>query len=197
MIAGRTVPEPLDLVEAFINTLDLERQSDEIATPAALKNWLRARKLIGASTSISPAELARALQLREALRSAARSNNGDRHDGRSLRELSRLARHQTLLLALGPQGETRLIPAKEGFEAALGQIMAAVAVSMLTGSWVRLKSCASDDCQWAFYDASKNRSRRWCDMADCGNEAKGRAFRSRRATRPSPRRRPAEATPRA
>ncbi len=38
----------------------------------------------------------------------------------------------------------------------------------------RLKECSSEDCTWLFVDQSKNRSRRWCDMKDCGNRAKAR-----------------------
>jgi len=42
---------------------------------------------------------------------------------------------------------------------------------------------------WAFYDESKNRSRRWCSAAECGNLIKVRRFRERqRAARPAPRR---------
>ncbi len=42
-----------------------------------------------------------------------------------------------------------------------------------------MKECAADNCNWLFYDASRNRSRRWCDMRDCGNRAKVRRFRKR------------------
>lgn len=44
----------------------------------------------------------------------------------------------------------------------------------------RLKLCDADDCGWLFIDASRNRSRRWCDMSECGNRAKVRRFRERR-----------------
>lgn len=43
----------------------------------------------------------------------------------------------------------------------------------------RLKFCDAHDCGWLFIDASRNRSRRWCDMADCGNRAKVRRFRQK------------------
>lgn len=43
----------------------------------------------------------------------------------------------------------------------------------------RIRECASDTCAWVFVDRTKNHSRRWCDMAGCGNRAKGRAFRQR------------------
>lgn len=41
----------------------------------------------------------------------------------------------------------------------------------------RLKFCHAHDCGWLFIDASRNRSRRWCDMGDCGNRAKVKRFR--------------------
>jgi predicted RNA-binding Zn ribbon-like protein len=46
-------------------------------------------------------------------------------------------------------------------------------------NWPRLKACHALDCGWVFLDASRNASRRWCDMGDCGNRAKGAAFRER------------------
>jgi len=48
------------------------------------------------------------------------------------------------------------------------------------GRWERLKACPREECEWAFYDKSKNRSGRWCSMEACGNIEKARAFRERR-----------------
>lgn len=44
----------------------------------------------------------------------------------------------------------------------------------------RLTLCDADDCGWLFIDRSRNRSRRWCDMSECGNRAKVRRFRARK-----------------
>lgn len=44
----------------------------------------------------------------------------------------------------------------------------------------RVKECATDNCNWLFLDMSKNRSRRWCDMKECGNRAKARRHYARR-----------------
>jgi predicted RNA-binding Zn ribbon-like protein len=41
--------------------------------------------------------------------------------------------------------------------------------------------CHGDNCGWLFVDLSKNHSRRWCDMRDCGNRAKVKKFRQRHA----------------
>jgi predicted RNA-binding Zn ribbon-like protein len=38
----------------------------------------------------------------------------------------------------------------------------------------RIRQCANPQCLWLFLDASKNGTRRWCDMAACGNRAKAR-----------------------
>jgi len=43
----------------------------------------------------------------------------------------------------------------------------------------RIKKCAAPDCSGRFLDQSKNQSRRWCDMAVCGNLAKARQYRAR------------------
>jgi predicted RNA-binding Zn ribbon-like protein len=41
----------------------------------------------------------------------------------------------------------------------------------------RLKQCPPDDCRWLFIDRTKNGSRRWCEMATCGDRAKKNAQR--------------------
>jgi predicted RNA-binding Zn ribbon-like protein len=43
----------------------------------------------------------------------------------------------------------------------------------------RVRECSSDTCGWLFVDASKNHSRRWCSMSDCGNRAKARRHYAR------------------
>lgn len=49
-----------------------------------------------------------------------------------------------------------------------------------TGDATRLKRCAEHTCAWAFWDVSKNRSRRWCSMRVCGNRNKSRTYASRK-----------------
>jgi len=58
-------------------------------------------------------------------------------------------------------------------------MLVAVADAAADDSWRRLKICAFDECQWAFYDHSKNRSRTWCEWG-CGNKVKTRNYRARR-----------------
>jgi predicted RNA-binding Zn ribbon-like protein len=48
----------------------------------------------------------------------------------------------------------------------------------------RVGQCADDRCGWLFLDTSRNRSRRWCSMEDCGNRAKARRhYERKRAVR--------------
>ncbi|MBI5304531.1 MAG: ABATE domain-containing protein [Chloroflexi bacterium] len=54
------------------------------------------------------------------------------------------------------------------------------AADLLTmGNLDRVRQCGDDECGWLFLDTSKNKSRRWCDMNDCGNRAKARRFYTR------------------
>ena len=41
----------------------------------------------------------------------------------------------------------------------------------------QVRQCEGDTCGWLFVDSTKNHSRRWCVMSDCGNVAKVRRFR--------------------
>jgi len=43
----------------------------------------------------------------------------------------------------------------------------------------QLRECASETCEWLFLDRSRNHTRRWCDMNDCGGRAKVRRFREK------------------
>ena len=68
----------------------------------------------------------------------------------------------------------------------LAEVAASAAELIAAGEPARLKVCGNPDCTWLFYDQSYNSSRRWCDVATCGNLVKVREFRARqRAGRPA------------
>ncbi len=80
----------------------------------------------------------------------------------------------------GPGGPTlSTVPAADGIAAVLGEIVASFVALVVTGEPGRLKRCANPDCGWMVYDESRNRSRRWCDAADCGNLVNVRVHRQR------------------
>lgn len=64
-------------------------------------------------------------------------------------------------------------------EAALGPVAWKAAELLELGALDRLKACPGSHCGWLFLDTSKNRSRQWCSMKTCGNNAKVRRFRER------------------
>jgi predicted RNA-binding Zn ribbon-like protein len=58
--------------------------------------------------------------------------------------------------------------------------IAITASELLTSNQLhRVKECVGENCGWLFLDTSKNRSRHWCDMKDCGNIAKVHRFRKK------------------
>lgn len=78
------------------------------------------------------------------------------------------------------------IPAdRSALDAMLDPIARDAAELLASDDLDRVKGCGGEDCAWLFIDESRNRSRRWCSMADCGNRAKQRRHyrRRRRATR--------------
>ncbi len=56
------------------------------------------------------------------------------------------------------------------------------AAEMLTSPHLleRLGQCADPHCGWLFLDTSKSRTRKWCDINDCGNRAKQRRYQRRK-----------------
>lgn len=62
----------------------------------------------------------------------------------------------------------------------LGPVARAAAELLVRPELVaKVHQCEGDNCGWLFVDCSKNHSRRWCDMRDCGNRAKVRRHRKR------------------
>jgi predicted RNA-binding Zn ribbon-like protein len=177
----RTPPGGLELIEAFLNTRSFERGEDDLADPADMTAFLHRHDLAAPGESFGPADVARLLDLREALRSMLLSHHGEEVDRDAVAALEAAAAGAPLIVGFAPDGESRLEPALGGVEGVLGRFLAIVARAEAEGTWSRMKACPADDCRWAFYDRSRNRSRTWCDMSDCGNRAKVRAFRERHA----------------
>jgi predicted RNA-binding Zn ribbon-like protein len=61
----------------------------------------------------------------------------------------------------------------------LWPVVRSAAEALTSGELERIRMCAGEHCGWLFIDRSKNRSRRWCDMQECGNVAKVRRYRRR------------------
>ena len=176
----KRAPEPLHLVQRFVNSVDLEDGSEELVSPDALREWLAGRGLMHPDDSITDGDLRRAVDVREGLRALLLANNGEDFDAAAVERLDRAASRAGLRLRFREGGCAEFEPDATGVDGALARLLATVAEARVDGTWERLKACPRTDCEWAFYDHSKNRSGRWCNMAVCGNVEKARAYRERR-----------------
>jgi predicted RNA-binding Zn ribbon-like protein len=180
--SGRApAPGPLRLVQEFVNTLDAEEGRDLLADRETFSAWLQEQGLPVTGPPPGDRDLAAAIELREALRALLRVNSGADPDPEAAALVNRMSAEAPVRVELGPDGAATL----QG-SGILATVLAAAGTAMLDGSWGRLKACVDPDCQWAFYDRSRNRSGHWCDMAVCGSRHKVRAYRSRQRGTLSP-----------
>jgi predicted RNA-binding Zn ribbon-like protein len=173
-----------ELLVDLINTRYLGDQSDVLAQAGAAQ-WLRDH--VGQKPRHRTAgALAPVRHLREGLRQMAIANNGGQPDAATVEQAETALRRATILVGLdrGAGVPAAYPTAPDG---TVERILATVAVAYLSsrigGGWRRVKACAEPDCRWAFLDLSRNGSRRWCDMNECGNRAKNRAWRTRQSGR--------------
>lgn len=171
----------LELIEAFVNTAELDEGRDDLREPAGLVAWLAEHGLAPARVSASEQQAADARAVREALRELLRANNGIEVDRGGASALLDEAARRAGLAVRFDDGSIRLVPRDRGAAGAVALVLAAAAEAMADGSWQKLKACRADDCRWAFVDHARNRSRQWCSMSVCGNRAKARTFRARHA----------------
>jgi predicted RNA-binding Zn ribbon-like protein len=174
------VSETVELVRAFLNTLDVEQGADEIGDRGALRSWLAGRGLAGARARVTDDDVALAHRLRAALRDMVDAHSGRRPGPTALSAVNDVMAALPLRLAFDEAGGAELVAAGDGVRGGLAQLLAAVVVAVGEGHWSRLKLCDEDSCRWAFHDQSKNASKRWCSMSVCGNRAKTRSYRQRR-----------------
>ena len=165
----------LRLVQDFVNTLDREHHNDLLDGPEGLAAWLEHRGFeVG---ELRDADVARAVEAREALRALLLANNGGPEATGAHTVLETAARRARLEPSFGPTG---LVPAAGGLDGAIGRVLAVAFAAMLDGRWERLKACPRDVCGWVFYDRSTANRSTWCSMRVCGNRVKAGAYYRRR-----------------
>jgi len=159
-------PGALELVQALVNTVDLESGADALDTPEG-----RAR------FGLAEPDLPAARELRESLRAALLAHAGH-PPHRAVTPLGDLLAAAPLVVAVDPaDGSARLTPA--GGAPLLSRVATAVAQGLVEGTWTRLKACEAADCHWAYYDRSPAGRGRWCSMQVCGARAKMRRYRAK------------------
>lgn len=171
------------LATSFTGTLS-ERQGEpieRIPTPQRLLDWLAVYGLIVDSCTTEELKLAR--KLREAIHAAATAAALDeplpRRAVRIINDSSASGRSAATLTTAGER-VWRLDDCS--IPDALS-VIAADAVAVISGERDgRLALCAAPTCRAAFFDTSRSRSRRWCDMGTCGNREKKARFNASRRT---------------
>jgi predicted RNA-binding Zn ribbon-like protein len=114
----------------------------------------RLLKLYGRNGRQAAADLARAVKVRDLLRSIfTRAHAG----------------------TVGTEWDS----AAEGLPKLLFPVLADAANLLASDRRERIRECASAECTMLFVDESRNSSRRWCDMNSCGNRMKARRHYAR------------------
>jgi predicted RNA-binding Zn ribbon-like protein len=168
-------PGRLELLQRFLNSWnhDLPPDWDRLGTRQKAQSWVRQHGLVRPGTRVSSADSARLRALREAIRALIVANadgNGDPSSAATIRDTSPTSE---LVVTIDERGRTRLEPNRAGVDGAVAILLGIVHEAQLTGEWSRFKACRQ--CEYAFFDRSKNRSATWCAMSICGNRAKNRA----------------------
>jgi predicted RNA-binding Zn ribbon-like protein len=206
MLNPNVVPSPgLNLVAAelwldFTNTVDWhasDAPQELLGRYEDLIVWSRRAGLLDAAASgqllreatrrpvAAAAVLKRAIAVRESLYRIAIAVLRERPPaaddlGRFNRELKAALAH--LQVVNGPGGCTWSWESGAGeLGAMLWPVLCSAADLLTSERRRRIGQCADDrGCGWLFLDTTRNRSRRWCEMADCGNRAKARRHYRRR-----------------
>ena len=173
-------PGPLRAVQAFVNTLDIENGVEELTAPDALREVLARVVALPPDEPVTEADLARGVELREALRALVLARHTGPLDPASRAALERAARAAHLSLRFGEDADARLEADAPGIDGAFGRLLALCYNAMASGEWRRFKACPRDVCHWIFWDKSRNLSGKWCAMSVCGNRTKTRDYRRRR-----------------
>ena len=137
----KTAPQPLYLVQRFVNSVDLESGEDELSDPDALSAWLAERGLLDAREAVSKADLRRAIDAREGLRAVLLTHNGMPLDEARLDRLDRAVSKAGVRLHFSSGREPELVPDAAGVDGALARLMAIIAAAVEQGGWERLKAC--------------------------------------------------------
>jgi len=187
----KLAPPPLLLVQAFVDTLDLDLRTDVLAHADEARAWLADAGLRdpepsrpGQADPDFAADLQLARDVRESLRALiAHNTDGQPLTQAELRPLEQVTSQARPRLEVTADGQVRLgtRTSPKRLAEGLAGLLLSIRDAQADGSWDRLKLCGNPDCLWAFYDRSHSRRGAWCEMASCGNRLKNRNLRARRA----------------
>jgi predicted RNA-binding Zn ribbon-like protein len=177
--ARSRAPGRLAVVQDLANSFDEVRGRDDLSSSEAAAAWLCQQGLTDGREAFSAGDLAQLRDIRAALRRLCLANNGCERRAEDLETLDAVAASAGLRPRFNLDGSVELEVAGRGAGPGLGRLIGIVYEAMRDGTWRRLKACPEHSCNYAFYDHSRNGSRTWCTMAQCGSRSKMRAYRAR------------------
>jgi predicted RNA-binding Zn ribbon-like protein len=157
-----------------VNTLHVERGTDELASWSSARRFLRGAGY-SVPQSVTQDDLDRLNALRGSLRDLLTANGREgegRWTARAVRVLSQFAADANIAVEVERDGTFRLRARGEGATRVVSVLIVATHDAQRDGTWKRLKICRNSVCAWAFYDYSRNSSGTWCAMGICGNRNK-------------------------
>jgi predicted RNA-binding Zn ribbon-like protein len=182
----------------FINTVDWRddpvRRSDPLKSYSDLLHWARdagaippgiAHKLAHEANrhpAAAQSSFLRAITVREALAAvlAAALEHRQPPPEDMKRFNAALGESGGHLRLSGSKGQFRMNwDSNSSFDRVLWPVVRSAADLVTSTDLERLRICEGAGCGWLFLDATRNRSRRWCNMAVCGNRAKVKRFYER------------------
>jgi predicted RNA-binding Zn ribbon-like protein len=171
----------------FVNTLvaaDEPVARDSLSEPADYRRWAKLSGIAvdaAADAKGDVAALRRAKSLRAAIRAIAvaiADGNPVPDDAAALLTAEAERSFRSRKLAPGKTG-LGWVRSRRDLDSVTDQLAAEAVALFADGATPRLKRCIGNHCGWLFLDLSRNGSRRWCSMQDCGNRAKARRHRER------------------
>jgi predicted RNA-binding Zn ribbon-like protein len=153
---------------------------DDLLTWSVHVGILNHREAESLKKTGSPNIVKRALHLREAIYriciAAMKKKSPDASDMTLLNNEIRQARKREFI---DSKFQLRAKSTNKDVDRMLWPVALSAAQLLTTDDLKRLQQCDGEGCGWLFVDTSKNHTRQWCDMSDCGNREKVRRFRSK------------------
>jgi|SRR5215831_1513562 len=175
-LGGQRLTRPKEQLASYADLVSFARQ-------AGILNPDRARRLLEQSArhpKKAAVVLERARELREAIyRIWVAQIRAERPADADMELLNARLADSLKQQRVAKHGErfTLTWADEEGLESLLWPI-AKSAAELLTGEEAQqIRECeasSTGECSWLFIDETRNRSKRWCSMASCGNRAKAR-----------------------
>lgn len=176
----RPAPGRLERVRVLLNSDNRYYGFDHFDDPPRLVDHLRRHDVLVTDDPVDESALRRLRTFRDTLRAHVVSP-----DDETSRRLAEIADRHPFAVRLSPTG-TRLVPLRgdDGVDLAIASALDTVHHAVVDDTWSRLRTCGRPDCQWVYFDSSRNRSARWCSGYPCGDVMKTRAWRARRRSAP-------------